>query len=153
MGQYPAEMLQAAHIRVLRDRKEGKPGAANNRLKYLSAMFSWAVESDHLPHNPVRDVKKVKYATDGFRIWTQDECALFQVFYPVGTKARLVRHGRSRRNRCSDECGAVVARIENGRHLYQARRQGPPCGRWRKCPKSVPTKCPEERNPRFIGAS
>jgi hypothetical protein len=32
MGQYPAEILQAAHIRVVRHRKAGKPGAANNRL-------------------------------------------------------------------------------------------------------------------------
>ena len=36
--------VRAAHVKMLRDRKAGKPGAANNRRKYLSAMFGWAVE-------------------------------------------------------------------------------------------------------------
>ena len=37
--------------------------------------------------------------------------------------------------------------------LHQASRQGPPCGGCRKDPKSVTTKCPDERNPQFTGTS
>jgi hypothetical protein len=40
----PLTALGAAHVRVLRDRKGDLPGAANNRLKALSAMLSWAHE-------------------------------------------------------------------------------------------------------------
>jgi integrase len=85
----PMSLLSAAHIRMLRDRKADKPGAANNRLKYLSSMFSWAVECSLIRANPVRDVKPLRYATDGFHAWTPDEVRQFEARHPVGTKARL----------------------------------------------------------------
>ena len=62
-------------LRVLMDRKvkDGKRGAANNRKKYLSAMFSWAVKNRHMIANPCRDVERASYSTDGFHTWTVDE--------------------------------------------------------------------------------
>jgi hypothetical protein len=71
----PLSLLSAVHIRMLRDRKADKPGAANNRLKYCSSMLSWAVERNLMRANPVRDVKPLRYATDGFHAWTPDEGA------------------------------------------------------------------------------
>jgi hypothetical protein len=55
----PLSLLSALHIKMLRDRKGEKKGAANNRLKYLSSMFTWAIErnSPLLRSNPARDVK------------------------------------------------------------------------------------------------
>ena len=73
MRDCPVSMLTAAKIKSLRDAKMDKKGAANKRLQYLSAMFGWAVEDGCMPGNPARDVKKLKYATDGFHTWTVED--------------------------------------------------------------------------------
>jgi integrase len=85
----PLSLLSAAHIRMLRDRRSDKPGAANNRLKYMSSMFSWAVERNLIRANPARDVKPLRYQSDGFHTWSPSEVRQFEVRHPNGTKARL----------------------------------------------------------------
>jgi len=91
MALCPLALLSGVHIKMLRDRKGDKKGAANNRLKYLSSMFSWAIERQPplLRSNPARDVKPKKYATDGFHSWTADEVKQFEERHPIGTKPRL----------------------------------------------------------------
>jgi hypothetical protein len=91
MGFCPLQHFSAAKVKRLRDLKKAKPAAANNRRKWLSAMFSWAIEQ-HPPlvtHNPVRDVKRVQYATDGFHTWSDAEISTFERRHPIGTRARL----------------------------------------------------------------
>jgi integrase len=82
-------MLSTAHLLMLRDRKADKPGAANNRLKYLSAMLGWAVERGIMRSNPARDARPIRYASSGFHAWTREEVQQFQKRHPVGTKAHL----------------------------------------------------------------
>jgi integrase len=89
MRECPLSVLSAAHVKMLRDRKAATPGAANNRRKYLSSMFGWAVEHNLLRFNPSREVRKIGYATAGFHTWTVDEVRLFEQRHPIGTKARL----------------------------------------------------------------
>jgi integrase len=89
MRDCPLSVLSAAHVKMLRDRKAATPAAANNRRKYLSSMFGWAVEHDLLRFNPTREVRKVSYATAGFHTWTVDEVRQFEQRHPIGTKARL----------------------------------------------------------------
>ena len=90
MAGRPVAQIEAKHVRVLRDRKAVEtPGAANNRLKYLSSMFSWAVENDHMKANVARDVKSVRYKSDGFHAWEPEEVEKFENFWPVGSKPRL----------------------------------------------------------------
>jgi integrase len=86
----PYLRVNANHIKMLRDRKAQKKGAANNRLKYMSAMFGWAIEEGDdykIPHNPCRDVKKLKYATDGFHTWEREEAYQYIERHPLGTQA------------------------------------------------------------------
>lgn len=85
----PLTALSAAHVRVLRDRKGELAGAANNRLKVVSAMFAWALEEGAIASNPARDVRKIKYATDGWHTWTVDEVRRYIERHPTGTKAYL----------------------------------------------------------------
>jgi integrase len=85
----PLPLLSAAHLRMLRDRRADKPGAANNRLKYMGSMLSWAVERNLIRANPAREVKPLRYATDGFHAWTPDEVKQFEAHHKIGTKARL----------------------------------------------------------------
>jgi integrase len=85
----PYKIMGPDHIKRLRDLKAGLPGAANNRRKYLSAMFGWAIENGKASANPTRDVRRVKYASEGFHTWTVGEVRQFQSRWPVGTKPRL----------------------------------------------------------------
>jgi hypothetical protein len=85
----PLEHFTALKVKRLRDLKVGKPGAANSRRRWLSAMFAWAV--DQTPplakSNPVRDVRRVKYKTEGFHTWTDAEIATFEKRHPIGSRA------------------------------------------------------------------
>jgi integrase len=89
MRDCPVNLLSAVHVKMLRDRKASTPGAANNRRKYLSSMFGWAVEHGLLRVNPAREVRKVRYATAGFHTWTVEEVRQFEERHHIGTKARL----------------------------------------------------------------
>ena len=90
MRDCPLSFVTAKKIKRLRDLKAGKPDAANNRKKYLSAMFGWAIDQDKiLDRNPARDVRRVKYPSDGFHTWTIEEVRQYQAHRPIGCKARL----------------------------------------------------------------
>ena len=89
MRDCPLSAFSSAHVKMFRDRKADLPGAANNRRKYLSAMFGWAVEEGLMRSNPAREIRRIKYATDGYHTWTTDEVRQFEARHPIGTKARL----------------------------------------------------------------
>ena len=52
-------------------------------------MFGWAVEQGLMRSNPAREVRRVRYATDGFYTWTIENVQQFEHHYPIGTKERL----------------------------------------------------------------
>jgi len=89
LGLCPLPLLSVAHIRMLRDRRADRPGAANNRLKYIGSMLSWAVEHNLIRANPARDVTPLRYETSGFHPWTREEVTQFEARHQIGTKARL----------------------------------------------------------------
>ncbi len=89
MRDCPISLISAAHVKMLRDRKAGKAGAGNNRRKYLSSMFGWAVDCGLMRSNPAREVRRIRYASAGFHTWTVAEVRQFAERHPIGTKARL----------------------------------------------------------------
>jgi integrase len=89
MHNCPLQFLTPVKIKRLRDLKVGRPGAANNRRKYLSAMFGWAIEAELLKTNPARDVRRQKYATSGFYTWSLSDITAFENRHPIGSKGRL----------------------------------------------------------------
>lgn len=89
MAGCPLTVLSARHIKMLRDRKKGLPGAANNRRKYLSTMLGWAVEEGLIKSNPSRDVKKIKNVTSGFHQWSVEEVRKFEAHHAIGMMPRL----------------------------------------------------------------
>jgi len=84
----PMRLIGPDHIQMLMDRRTGFPGAQNNRLKYLSAMFAWAIPK-HLKANPARDIKPIRYASEGFYTWTLEDVRKFEERHEIGSKARL----------------------------------------------------------------
>jgi integrase len=89
MGDVPIDKFEAKHVKVIRDRKAEKPGAARNRLKALRCLFAWAVEAEHAIHNVATEVRAISYASTGFYTWTVEEVRQFERRHPVGSKARL----------------------------------------------------------------
>ena len=89
----PLAEFTSDHVRLMRDRKKGRPGAANNRVKWLSAMFNWACEerSAWVKSNPAT----IKKATE------TANCAATSVW-----RNRWRRSGGLMRS-CRSELGSV----------------------------------------------
>lgn len=64
------------------------PGAADKLIKYLRALFNWAIGADLATFNPVAGVTKI-HKSAGFHTWSEAELAHFRDAYPVGSMARL----------------------------------------------------------------
>jgi integrase len=90
-GHKPVALMAARHIRMLRDERADQPGAANQRLKALKALFAWACEEkpEFAPQNPTWSVRKIKYGSSGHYSWTPEEIAQYRDRHPLGSKARL----------------------------------------------------------------
>jgi integrase len=65
------------------------PVVAIHSGPFLSAMFGWAVEENHLKANPARDVRRVRYVSNGFHTWTVAEVCQFANRHPIGTRPYL----------------------------------------------------------------
>ena len=88
-GECPLDRMSPKLVRVLRDRKAAFPHAANNRLKIVRRMFTWAVDNDLMESNPAKEVSQFKAPSEGHHVWSDAEIALFEQRWPVGTKERL----------------------------------------------------------------
>lgn len=56
-GEKPAAMMEARHVRQIRDARADTPEAANNVVKALRAVFRHGILADLVTHNPARDVE------------------------------------------------------------------------------------------------
>ncbi|RVG45617.1 tyrosine-type recombinase/integrase [Sinorhizobium meliloti] len=90
-GDLPYADMRKRHVLEIRDAIRDKPGARNDVKRTISAMFSWAVESDLASVNPASQIKLL-YSGDGFHTWTIGEVRQFEAKHPIGSKARLMLH-------------------------------------------------------------
>jgi len=81
--------LKQGHVRTMRDKKRETPSAANNFLKVLRWMMTFAVDRNLRPDNPVVGIKPLRIESDGFHTWTEDEVTQFEARWPVGARERL----------------------------------------------------------------
>jgi integrase len=72
-----------------RDRRRATPAAARHFLQTMRGLFDWAEEAEYLKDNPTRGVKISRKATEGFHVWTAEECKRFETHWPLGTRERL----------------------------------------------------------------
>jgi integrase len=89
IGSLPFALLTPDAIRGLRDRKK-TPDSANERLKAIKALCTWAVSERKLAMNPARDVPYLKTDGDGSHTWTDDEVIQFKERWSLGTRPHLV---------------------------------------------------------------
>lgn len=85
----PFKAITAEHIRAGRERRKATPGAANNFVKTMRALFRWAEEAGHVEKSPAAEIKKVAVKTDGFTPWTMEDLARYRARWPLGTRQRV----------------------------------------------------------------
>jgi hypothetical protein len=90
IGNCPLRNLTAQRMKRLIESKGG-PGARKNRRKHLSALCAWGVENNHLPSNPVRDIKAGTGSVKGggYYTWTVEDVKQYLAYWKTGTKQRL----------------------------------------------------------------
>jgi len=87
-GAKDANMPQSAIVKF-HDKLHGTPGAADNMLKAVSALYKWAIRRDHVKcGNPARDVQRIRKKTDGFEPWAADDFTRYLDHHKPGTMAR-----------------------------------------------------------------
>lgn len=90
IGAKPFAMLDPRHVRKLRDEIAETPAAANNMVKCLRQLFTWAIAARLCDRNPAKDLPSLKLDNpDGHHSWTAADIAAFENRHPVGTTARL----------------------------------------------------------------
>ena len=81
--------LKREHINSMVDKRAGKPAAAKNFLRMVRMLMAFAVSRNMRSDNPADAVKAVKYKTQGFHSWTEEEIALYEAKHRLGTRANL----------------------------------------------------------------
>lgn len=81
--------MRPKHIRAIREKLADTPAAANHRLKALRALFAWATEAELVQANPAKEVRLIRYHSDGHATWSPTWIAAYRERHALGTKARL----------------------------------------------------------------
>lgn len=87
-GDLPYAAFRKEDVERSRDKRSDKPGAADKLVKYLRALFKWAIDKKHATHNPAVGVAKINEGA-GWHTWTPDEVEAYRNHHKIGTKARL----------------------------------------------------------------
>ncbi len=92
-GDLPFADMKRRHVLEIRDEVRKTPGAQNDVIRALSAMFSWAMDNDikGASINPASKIKLLR-SGDGFHTWTVEEVRNYEARHPEGSKARLFLH-------------------------------------------------------------
>ena len=90
-GTLPYALMERKHVIEIRDELRDTPGARNDFIKTMSAMFGWAIEAGIAKVNPVTGIKREK-SGDGFHTWTVDEVEQFIDRHRAGTRGWLYLH-------------------------------------------------------------
>ena len=88
-GHRPLKDLRSDHIRRIMGAKANTPEAANNLLKVLRVLLSYAVNVGMIASNPAIGVKRYRSRGEGIHTWTESEVAQFEGHHPIGSKPRL----------------------------------------------------------------
>ncbi|WP_319499289.1 tyrosine-type recombinase/integrase [uncultured Cohaesibacter sp.] len=88
-GKYSKDMPSSYVVRI-RDEMAETPGAADNMVKSIRAMYSWANETGFCKVNPAKGVEKINHKRNAGAVpWTIDDLKQFRERHPKGTNAYL----------------------------------------------------------------
>jgi integrase len=84
----PYELLEVKHIRSIRGAMTYRPEAANQMVKLVRQVLSFALENDLVRRNVARDVSYIRTGSMGFHAWSGEEVRQFESVHPIGAMAR-----------------------------------------------------------------
>ncbi|MGJ4855575.1 tyrosine-type recombinase/integrase [Labrys sp. La1] len=70
-------------------KRSGVPGNANEWLKSLKALYTWAVSIKIIEVSPAAGLGKIKTESEGFYTWTVDDIRTYVKRHPIGTMPYL----------------------------------------------------------------
>ena len=88
VGDLPFKKMRKSDVEASQMKRSQTPGAADKLVKYLKALFNWAIKEGIATFNPAEGVTKI-HKSDGFHSWSEIELDRFRTVYPLGTTARL----------------------------------------------------------------
>lgn len=65
------------------------PGAANDWLKSIKALYTWAKSINLITESPAAGITKIEQDTEGFYTWTMEDIAAYVKRHPIGTMPYL----------------------------------------------------------------
>lgn len=65
------------------------PGAANDWLKSIKALYTWAASVAIIKESPAAGISKIKTDTDGFHTWSMEDIGAYLQRHPRGTTGYL----------------------------------------------------------------
>lgn len=75
---------------AVRDAWAAHPGAADNLIKSIRAVYKWAMERDEIGHNPAAGIGVINTQPKGGAVpWTAADLKKFKDHHPAGTTAHL----------------------------------------------------------------
>ena len=89
-GKYGDKHMSMPRSAVIehRDSLQATPGAADNAVKSIRAMYAWATERGLVRENPALEIPKLNRGT-GAVPWSVDDLRQFREHHPQGTMAHL----------------------------------------------------------------
>lgn len=87
-GECDLEAPPSAFV-AIRDDWADRPGAADNMIKSVRAMYQWAIEHGTTSMNPCVGIGKINLNSKGATPWTAGDLKRFKEAHPTGTTAHL----------------------------------------------------------------
>lgn len=85
----PVLSYKPQHIRKIIAKRAATPARANHILRLFRMLFQHAAENGWREDNPTVGVRRLKTKEEGARSWTDDEIAVYEAHWPIGTRQRL----------------------------------------------------------------
>ena len=89
-GNQPISRIKPVTIIAGRERRAATPAQARNFLDAMRGLFRWAADARMVKVDPTISVKNPsRKKGPGFRPWTEDDVAAYELRWPVGTRQRV----------------------------------------------------------------
>jgi integrase len=88
VGELPYAALRKKDIEASQDRRRAIPAAADKLVKYLRALFVWAIKEGHATFNPADGIERI-HETIGWHTWSSEDVEQYRLHYALETKAQL----------------------------------------------------------------
>ena len=87
IGHRLVSQMTREHVKRMVAKRASTPGAANDLLKKIRLLMTFAIDANMRTDNPASKIKK--FSSGEFHSWSDDEIARFEARWPIGARQRL----------------------------------------------------------------